>query len=227
MFQNWYVVTQQALQSLWQGAILDFLPRLIGALIVFVIGLLIAAGLGRLIADVLRRIKFNQIFERGTWKGVLEKAEVKMDPSGFLGGVVKWVLVIVFISISLEILGFSEFTALLNGRVLPYLPNVVVAAFFFVVAAIVADLVEKVVRVTLEGAQAGYARTAGSIVKWAIWIFAVVLILDQLQVAETLTDALIYGIVAFFAIAGGLAFGLGGKEVAGDILQDLKNRLRD
>ena len=225
MVLDWYSLTIQAFQALWQD-FLQFVPVLLGAIILFVIGWFIAVGIGKLIAEILRRLKFNKIFDRGDWKNALEKAEIKVDPSGFVGAIVKWILIIVFLQIAVGILGWSSFAVLL-GKVIAYLPNVVVAALIFVVAAIVADIVQKVVVVAAEGARFTYTRAAGAIVKWAIWLFAILAILRQLLIVPALVDtlfgALVYGVVAVFVIA----FGLGGKEVAADFLQDLRKKLKE
>ncbi len=124
-----------------------------------------------------------------------------------------------------EILQLTQFAEFVQ-QILTYLPNVVASAFIFVVAVIVADFANKIVSTTVEGMRVEYADLAGSIVKWAIWIFAVFAILTQLGVATSLIQTLFTGIIAVLVISFGLAFGLGGKEVARDILEDLRNRLR-
>ena len=224
MIQDWGILTLIALQNLWQG-FLDLVPLLLGALIVFIIGWFISSGIGRVIAEILRRIKFNQIFETGGWKGVLEKAEIKVNPAEFIGAIFKWVLVIVFLLIAVEILGLEQFSAFLVG-VLGYLPNVIVAVLIFVVTVIIADIVEKIVRAGVGGIKTGYARVAGTIAKWAIWVFAIFAILIQLRIAQSLLLTLFQGLVALIVIAGGIAFGLGGKEVAAELLRDLKGKFR-
>jgi len=224
MIEDWGIITLIALQNLWQG-FLDLVPLLLGALIVFIIGWFISSGIGRVIAEILRRIKFNQIFETGGWKGVLEKAEIKVNPAEFIGAIFKWVLVIVFLLIAVEILGLEQFSAFLVG-VLGYLPNVIVAVLIFVVTVIIADIVEKIVRAGVGGIKTGYARVAGTIAKWAIWVFAIFAILIQLRIAQSLLLTLFQGLVALIVIAGGIAFGLGGKEVAAELLRDLKGKFR-
>ncbi|MDI6592071.1 MAG: hypothetical protein QME61_04065 [Patescibacteria group bacterium] len=224
MVFDWYTITLQALQGLWQG-FLTFLPKLVGALIVFLIGWFIAVGIGKLVTEILKKLKFNQIFEKGVWKEALEKAEIKIDASGFIGAICKWILVIVFLLATVEILGFVQFADFLV-RVLAYLPNVIVAVLIFIVAVIIADIVEKVVRAAAEGIKVGYGYIVGVIVKWSIWIFAILAILIQLKVAPTLLQTLFTGFVALLAIAGGIAFGLGGKDVAAELLQELKKKLK-
>ncbi len=224
MVLDWADVTIQALQNLWQG-FLGFIPLLVGAIIVFIIGWFISVGVGRLISEILKRIKLNQILEKGGWKEALEKAEIKVDASGFIGAICKWVLVIVFLLAAVEILGLVQFADFLV-KVLAYLPNVIVAALIFVVAVIIADILEKVVRALVEGIRVGYGQIVGTIIKWSIWIFAILAILIQLKIAPTLLQTLFTGFVALIAIAGGIAFGLGGKEVAAELLQDLKKKLK-
>ena len=225
MILDWYSVTIQALQNLWQ-AFINFVPVLIGAIIVFVIGWFISLGVGRLITEILKKVKFNQIFERGGWKGALERAEIKVDASGFIGAIVKWVLVIVFLLAAVEILGLTQFAGFLKA-VLAYLPNVIVAALIFVVTVIVVDIVEKVVRAAVEGIKVGYGQIVSVVVKWSIWVFAILAILYQLGVARPLMETLFQGLVAMLVISLGIAFGLGGKDVAAEILQDLKRKLKE
>ena len=224
MVLDWYSVTFEALQGLWQGFVI-FIPKLVGAIIIFIIGWFIAIAAGKLISEILKRIKFNQIFERGVWKEALEKAEFKIDASGFIGAICKWILVIVFLLVAVEILGLVQFADFLV-KVLAYLPNVVVAALIFVVAVIIADILEKVVRAVVEGVRVGYGQVVGAIVRWSIWIFAILAILIQLKITPALLQTLFIGFVALIAIAGGIAFGLGGKEAAAELLQDFKKKLK-
>lgn len=225
MIKNWIDITIIALQDLWQGFI-AFTPKLIGAIIVFLIGWVIAVAVGKIIAEVLKRIKFNKIFEKGGWKAALEKSEINADPSSFIGAIFKWVLVIVFLAASVEILGLQQLTSFLTDKVLGFLPNVIVAAFIFVVAVIIADILEKIVRATVEGAKFGYGNIAGAIIKWSIWIFAIFAILNQLGIGKELVAAITQGIVWFIVLAAGLAFGIGGKDVAGELLADLKRKMK-
>jgi len=225
MMLDWIDITIQALQNLWQG-FLSFIPVLIGAIIVFIIGWFFSVGVGKLITEILKRIKFDQIFEKGGWKTALEKAEIKVDASGFIGAIVKWVLVIVFLLAAVEILGLVQFAGFLKG-VLDYLPNVIVAALIFVVTVIVVDIVEKIVRVTVEGIKVGYGQIVSVVVKWSIWVFAILAILTQLRFEAAdwifeLIKMVFMGIVLMAVIA----FGLGGKDVATEILQDLKRKLK-
>jgi hypothetical protein len=221
-------VTLVALFDLWQG-FLGFLPKLIAALVVFLVGWFIGGGFGKLVSEFLRRLRFNQIFERSIWREAFERAELKVDAAGFIGALIKWILVIVFLSVAAEILSLVAFVGFLT-KVLSYLPNAAVAALIFVVTVVIADIAEKVVKVGVESTRVGYGHFAGSIVKWSIWVFALMAILRQLlivpQMIDTLFNAIVYGVVALFVISGGIAFGLGGKDMATEILHDLRKKMK-
>ena len=224
LVQTWAQITTYALQNLWQG-FLTFIPTLIGAIIVFIIGWFISVGIGKLVAEVLIRIKFNKLFEKTGWKQALEKAELKVNAAEFIGAIAKWVLVIVFLLAAVEILGFVQFAAFLKS-ILAYLPNVIVATLILVVTVILVDIVEKVVRTAVEGVKVGYGHLVSVMIKWSIWIFTVLAILHQLGIARPFMETLFTGFVAMLVISLGIAFGLGGKDVAAEILQDLKKKLQ-
>jgi hypothetical protein len=225
MILSWTDATIQALQDLWNG-FLSFIPLLIGAIIVFIIGWFIAIGIGRIITEILKKLKFNQVVERGGWKGALEKADIKVDTAGFIGAIVKWILVIAFLLVSVEILGLVQFADFLKG-ILAYLPNVIIAVLIFVVTVIVVDIVEKLSRAAVESIKVGYGQIVSTIVRWSIWIFAALAILHQLGIAKPFMETIFTGLVATLVISFGISFGLGGKEVAADILQGLKRKLKE
>lgn len=224
MVLDWYSITLEALQNLWQG-FLGFIPVLIGAILVFTIGWFIALGTGKLVSEILSRLKFNEFFERADWQKALQKADLTVNPSEFLGTIVKWILAIVFLLASVEILGLPQFTEFL-GKIVSYLPNVFIAALIFIVAVIIADVAGKIVVASVEKMKIGYANLAGIIARWSIWVFALLAILYQLGVVRPMVQALFTGLVAFFVISFGLAFGLGGKDVAAEILQDWRKKLK-
>ena len=222
--KSWYIITLESLQDLWQS-FLEFIPKIIGALIVIIIGWFVAIAIGRLVTEILKRIKFDKIFERGIWKEALSKARWKVDPSGFIGAIVKWVLFIAILVAAIEILGFTQF-AVFVSRIAAWLPNVIVAAAIFVVAVIVADYLPKIIRAGSEGMRLSYGHLLERIVRWSVWVFAILAILIQLGIAKELIMTLFTGFIAFLVISGGLAFGLGGKDAAAEIIADLKKKIK-
>lgn len=221
---SWAETTIIALQNLWQ-VFLNFIPQLIGAIIVFLVGWIFAIGVGRLVAEILSRLSLDKLFKQTGWTEALEKADLKVNASAFIGGIVKWILVVVFLLASVEILGLIQFATFVKS-VLAYLPNVIVAALIFAVTVIVVDIVEKVVRTAVEGIKIGYGQVVSMIVKWSIWIFSMLAILYQLGIARPFMETLFQGLVYTLVLAFGLSFGLGGKDVAAEILRDLKDKLK-
>ena len=224
MVGDWYSITIEALLELWQG-FLEFIPVLIGAVIVFILGWFVALGVGKLVTEILSRLRFNTLFEKTDWQKAFAKAKLNVNPSEFLGAIVKWILVIVFLLAAVEILGFQQFTSFLGG-IVSYLPNVFIAALIFIVAVIAADISEKIIVAGIEKMRIGHSALAGTIAKWSIWVFAILAILYQLGVVRPMVQTLFSGIIAFFVISFGIAFGLGGKDVAAEILQDCRRKLK-
>ena len=207
-----------------------FIANLVLAIVVFLIGYLIAIGIGRLITEILKSIKFNKLFDQEGWRKALQRANVEVNPSEFIGAIFKWVFVIVSLLIAVDVLRLTAFAGFLT-QVLDYLPNVIVAVLVFIVAIVISDIVEKVVRATVERLKVGYGYIASSIVKWAIWIFTFFLILDQLlptsMLIKTLYTSIVYGVVAALALGIGLAIGLGGKDTAGKIISDMYRKMEE
>jgi hypothetical protein len=224
-YADWLSVVQPFLQQL-----ISFIANLIVALVVFIIGYLISVGIGRLITEILKSVKFNKLFEKEGWKKALQRANVEVNPSEFIGAIFKWVFIIVSLLIAVDILHLTAFAGFLT-QVLYYLPNVIVAVLVFVVAIVISDIVEKVVRASVERLKVGYGYLAASIVKWAIWVFTFFLILDQLLPAsalvKTLYSSIVYGIVGALALGVGLAIGLGGKETAGKVIADMYKKIEE
>lgn len=220
---NWAQATGDALLNFW-AEFLMFVPNLIGALIVFIIGWFVAVAIGKIISEILIRIRFNQIFETGDWKKALGKAEVKVHPAEFIGDIAKWILIIIFLMVAVDILGIAAFASFL-ANIVAYLSNVVAAAFMFVVAVIVAEFLAKVIVATTAKASFEYSQVAGEIVRWSIWIFAILAILHQLGVAQPLVETLFSGIIGVIVISVGLAFGLGGKDAAAEAIDSVRKRL--
>jgi len=149
-----------------------------------------------------------------------------MTMSSFIGAIVKWVLAIVFIGSAIKILGLSQFDSFIDG-ILGWLPNLVVAAAIFVVAVIIADFAEKLVKAIVGKMNVKHVNLIGAVVKWSIWLFAAFAILAQLAVgaAGEIIQILVTGFVALIVISASLALGLGGKDIARDALQNFRNKM--
>ena len=224
IFETWTDITIKALLNLWQG-FLGLLFDLVGVILVLIIGWFISVGVGRLVATILNRLKFNKYFDKAGWKEALERAELSVNAADFIGGIVKWILFLVFLLAAVEILGLLQFADFLRG-IIAYLPNVIVAVLIFIATVILVDIVEKIVRTTIEKARIGYGQVISVIIKWSIWTFSILAILYQLGIARPFMETLFTGIIAMLVISFGLSFGLGGQQIAAEILRDLKEKLK-
>ena len=224
MVTNWADITIKGLEKFWEGLV-AYIPTLIIAIIIFIIGWFIAIGIGKLTEEILKRLKFDRLFAAEGWKEALEKADFKIGPSEFIGDIVKWILIIVFLAVSVEILGLQQFSSFLD-QVVMWLPNLLAAVLIFIATVVIARFAEKLVEVPLRKSKVEYAKLAGSITRWAVWVFGLFAILLQLGIAKELIIALFWGIVGLITIAGGIAFGLGGRDLARDILDDLRHRVK-
>ncbi len=220
--QQWGDVLTSSLQGLWLGFI-GFVPKLIFAVIIFIIGWAIGVVVSRALAQVINALKVNTLFEKIGAKTVLDRAGFKMDIGKFIGEVAKWFIVLVFLMASLDVLGLNQVNLFLREVVLGYLPRVFVAALLLVIATLLSDGVRKFVEGSARAMGVGSARMAGAIAKWAIWIFVVIIVLSELGIAPAFMQILFTGIAAMLALAGGLAFGLGGKEAASKVIDRAKN----
>lgn len=219
VLETWSNVVVSSLQVAW-NAVAFFVPLFLGAVIIFIIGWVIAVSLGKLVEHIVRSIKIDSVLEKLELGKALERAGMRLDSGEFIGGLVKWFLVIVSLLASVNILGLTQVSSFLRD-VLLYIPNVVVAAMILLIAALVADTVEHVVKGSVQAA--GFkGGTVGVVVRWAIWTFAVIAALLQLGIAADLIRILITGFVAALAVAFGLAFGLGGKEHAAAFIESMK-----
>ncbi|MFH1866557.1 MAG: hypothetical protein ABIJ81_00515 [Patescibacteria group bacterium] len=222
---NWASTIVLSFQNMWDK-FTDFLPELLVAIIVLIVGLLIAAALGRVAAKLIRLVKLDDLLSR---TGVSQKAEsagVQFSLSGLVGWIVKWFfIIVVFIAVA-DILSWVQVTDFLTAVAL-YIPNVLIAVIILTVGIIVGqfihDVVEKAIHVSK--APTTSAKTMAALSKWSIVIFSIMAALIQLGVAVRLIEILFTGLVAMLAIAGGLAFGLGGKEKASKWLEAIEKEV--
>jgi hypothetical protein len=223
--QTWGEAITMSLISLWDRFI-GFLPALVGAILVFVAGWIVATALGKVVEHVFKMLKVDEAVEKAGTKARFKNAGVNLDIAKFLGGLVKWFLILVFLMAATDILKLVQVTSFLNSIIL-YLPNVVVAAVILAIAFLVANLVYAVVRGSTKVAGIVSATLLATVAKWAIVIFGFLAALIQLGIAASLINTLFIGLVAMLALAGGLAFGLGGKDEAAMILKKIRHEITE
>ncbi len=211
--QTWGGVFSDSLLNLWSGFI-SFVPSLLGAIIIFIIGWVVGSIVGKAIGQVVDALKLNKLFESAGATDLMNRAGMKLNVGGFIGGLVKWFIIIVFLMTSLEIMGLTQVNDFLREAVLFYLPKVIIASLVLIIATVIADTVQKLVQASAQAANVRGAKMVGSVTKYAIWTFAFIIALSELGIASAFMQILFTGLVAALAIGFGLAFGLGGKEAA-------------
>lgn len=224
--ENWGEVFTQSLQGIWFG-IASFVPTLVIAIIIFAIGWVLAALIEKLVEGLFKTLKVDAALKSAGFEDVVERSGYKLNSGRFVGALVKWFVIIVFLIASFDILGLSQVNSFLNDVVLSYLPQVIVAVLVLMVAVMIADAVQKIVIASARAAHVRSASLLGAIAKWAIWIFAILTALFHLGIAPGLIQTLFMGIVVAAALAVGLAFGLGGKEVAARMLDKTIHAVSD
>jgi len=222
LVQTWTEVLALSFRELW-GGVLAFVPQLIVALVVFIIGWVIAVALGKVVEQIIKAIKVDMALRSLGVEEVVSRAGMKLDAGAFIGGLVRWFFILVFLFAAIDVLGLTQVTEFLRSVVLTYVPQVIVASLILVAAALLAEVVENVVEGSARAARLPSAGFLGGIAKWAIWIFALLAALYQLGIAGPLVQTLFTAFVAMLALAGGLAFGLGGKDFAARYLERLRS----
>ncbi|MFA4830767.1 MAG: hypothetical protein WC618_01130 [Patescibacteria group bacterium] len=221
--QTWVDVISFSLQNLWQGFIL-FLPTFLGALVIFFVGLVIATGLGKIVEKLIDALKLDRLLDQLGLNKLLERANVRLHSGRFVGVLVQWFFIIVTLLVVSDILNLFAFSDFLK-QVLFYVPNIVVAVLIMLAGVVTAAFLSKLVRASVLAARLHAAHFLGALTKWSILVFAFLAALSQLGVAGALVNTLIMGFVAMLAIAGGLAFGLGGRDVAAAWLERLRSEI--
>ena len=221
--QTWGDAVATSLLGVWQAAML-LLPALLGAVIVFVIGWFVAIALGKVVEKMVRTIKIDHALQKIGWEKRLSEVGISANMAEFFGGLVKWFLILVFLMAATDILQLNQVTEFINS-ILLYIPNVVVAVVILSVVFIVGNFVYNVVKGSTKAAGVMSATMLAAISKWAIIIFGVLAALLQLGIASSLVSTIFIGIVAMFSLAGGLAFGLGGRDEAAVILRKLREEI--
>ncbi len=199
----------------------NFLPNFLGGLIILIIGLLLGSIIKQVLLSLLAFLRIESLFQKTR---LIERKDVRVWEE-VLTEILKWTIVILFLIPTLEVWGLSRASSVINQFLL-YLPNVIIAVVIAFVGLIAANLGSDLVRHSVQAIGATSSTTLAVFTKWLVIFFTALVVLNQLGVAQDLIRILFTGIVAMLALAGGLAFGLGGRDMAADILKELRNKFR-
>lgn len=214
---------QVPLLELW-STIVAFLPNMMGAMIVFLFGLLIAVVFQKVVIRVIALLHIDDVAKKMEIKSQFERIGIHLHIGNLFGWIVKWFFVIVTLIAATDILGWGEVTDYLKQVVL-FVPNVIIAVIILLAGILLGNFVQHIVKSAVDAAKLASAQFLSGIAKWAILTFSFMAALVQLQIAEDLIRVLFTGLIFMLSLAGGLAFGLGGKEHASQFLDRLKKEI--
>lgn len=207
-------------------AFVNFIPSLLGALIVLLLGWIVAGFLRGLTVKLLTIAQLEPFAEKVGLAKTLKRFGAQITAPELVAEIVKWAVFLVFVNPSAEILGLTQLTVIIN-QVIAYIPNVIVAMLIVMFGIIFADLTGQFVRGTAQAMGASVSSALSVLAKYSISTFAFLAALTQLGIAQQLIATLFTGFVAMLAIAGGLAFGLGGKDLAAQLLESLRKAMQE
>lgn len=199
------------------GTFLSYIPQLIGAIVILVVGYIIAKVLQAIITRVLRSIGFENWMERGGIKQFFDQAQTQQTPSSVLGTIVFWFVFIIAITMAADALGVKQISGFLN-QLIAFIPSIFVAVLILLLAGLLANFISGIVRGSTGSS------VLGSIAQYAIIIYAVFAALTQLGVAVELTAPTFLIVLGAVALAAAIAFGIGAQGVARDIVEKAYNR---
>lgn len=223
-FKTWNEAITHSIQNIW-AKVASFIPELVGALLILIIGLLIASLLGKVVKKLVNYTHVDKIFHKLGIANRFENLGITFNVGGLVGWIVKWFFVVVTLIAAVDVLHLPQVTSFLQDVAL-YIPNVMVAVIILVIGLIIGQFAFQLVDKSAKAYHltASSSEALAAITKWAIVIFSFMASLSQLNIATHLIEILFQGFVAMLAISFGLAFGLGGKEKAGKFLDNIDRK---
>lgn len=222
------ITWQSALTASWSRVWISFLgilPTILGAIVIFAIGLLLAFWVKRLVVEILRMVKLDKLAKSSGIDQYLKKADLKRDLTGLIGKLVEWLIILVFFLAAVDILGLDVVSTVLTN-VLGFIPNVIAAAFILAAGYVVAGFVEGMVRGSLASVDHKAAKPVGKLAHWTILVVTFFAAIDQLQIAQGLIATFFQGLTYTIVLVIGLSVGLGSKDFVARILDDWYEKIK-
>ncbi|KKU10780.1 MAG: TM helix repeat-containing protein [Parcubacteria group bacterium GW2011_GWA2_46_7] len=212
------------------GGVIFYIPLIILSLIIFALGLMIAKGVAELVEKAIGWTKFDTLLSKTGVKTFFDRAGFRLDTGHLLGGLTRWTVVLVTTMIVTDILGLEAVTDTIKVLI-AYIPVVVVGSAILAITVLFGNFLQKVVRGSIVGANLKAANFIGSLVKWIVFVLGFLMALKQLRIETTLLDnivgTVVQGVVYMITIAGGISFGLAGKDFAHDLLAKFRDEIEE
>jgi hypothetical protein len=226
VLETWREVLQSSFAGLWSGIIM-FIPNLIVALIIVLIGWAVGEIVYKAISKFMSAIKFDDALKRAGFENLVRKAGLNLNSGKFIGKLVQYFIMIAFLIAAFNVLHLEQVTAFLQQIVLGYLPQLIIAVLILLVGSVVGDVMARIVMASSRTAGLTSANLLGTVTKWGIWIFAILVALSQMGIAGAFIQTIFTGFVVAVSLAIGLSFGLGGQGAAGRTIERIQSEIKN
>ena len=203
--------------------IMAYLPVLLGALVILIVGWIVAKAIRRLVDWLLKTIRFDALADKAGISEILKKGDLKITAGEVISSIVYWLIIIMVLVMTVDALGLPKSSDILES-LFAYVPKVIAALLVLIVAMFLASFVSGIVRTAASNANLPKPQILAGISRWAIIIFAVTISLEQLGIAPLLVTATFNIILGGIVLALALAFGLGGTDAAAKYLEELRQK---
>jgi hypothetical protein len=224
ILETWRQVLTTSFQGLWAGVVL-FIPNLVVAIVILGIGWAIGAIVAKGVAHFMKVIQFDEALRRAGFEDVVRRSGLNLNSGKFLGALVKYFIIVVFLIASFDVLGLNQVTLFLQQVVVQYLPQLIIAVLILLVGGVVGDVLSRVVTASARTAGLTMANMLGVVSKWGVWIFSVLVALSQMGIAGAFIQTLFTGFVVAVSLALGLSFGLGGQSAAAKTIERVQHEV--
>lgn len=225
IFTDWLTILNETTSNIWDRFVL-FLPNLIGAFLILIIGWIIGVIVSVLLDRFFRLIGLQTLFEKAKVEDMLKKANLDKDATVLLSSVARWIIYLIAFISAANILKLTAIASFLD-RVLNFVPQALVAMGIMLIGIILANFLAAVIKGSVKASGLYSANTVSAVVRYSVLVFTILAALAELGIAGALINTLFIGLVAFLAIAGGLAFGLGGKDAAADWIEGIRKEIKE
>jgi len=204
---------------------INVLPNIFLGIVIILLGLYISKKIRDLVIHFLNRLRLNQMLSSLGWQEFFNRFDTKLDIPRFFGTITQiyfllWVVLLVLDMLSLSIVGD------IISNIINYYPNIFISIVIFIVAVFIADFSKKIIVSDFREEKLTYSNFLGNIIASSVWVIAILAILYQLQIAQTLILIAFIGFITLIVLTVGIAFGLGGKEIAKKTLEDIEKKIK-
>jgi hypothetical protein len=215
---------QGSFESLWNG-VLDILPNIVEGIVLLIVGWIVAIVISKVVGKVVEVIRLNDLLATAGVRGFFQKAGIKLNIDLIFEEVIKWFILIVFFISAANAFGLSQVNQFLS-EVLAYIPNIIIAVVILIAGVLVANFLADLAAGAAKATKTGSPNVAGSVTRYAIIIFTVFAALEQLGIGGGLIDSFVNNLGMGLAFAFALAFGLGGKDTAADVIKKIRKDIK-